>query len=80
MLGKTTKLSVPFQVLGLLLHLKVIFFGLTEISIKKSLGTRLKKQKDVGMACQEGRDEIIVKVNLQSPIPTSFYITVAKLV
>ena len=24
-----------------------------------------------------GRDDIIVKVNLQSPIPTSFYITVA---
>ena len=23
---------------------------------------------------QEGRDDIIVKVNLQSPIPTSFYI------
>ena len=33
------------------------------------------------MACQkvwkQGRDDIIVKVNLQSPIPTSFYITVA---
>ena len=32
------------------------------------------------MACQnvfkQGRDDIIVKVNLQSPIPTSFYITV----
>ena len=33
------------------------------------------------MACQkvykQGRDNIIVKVNLQSPIPTSFFITVA---
>ena len=32
------------------------------------------------MACQklctQGRDDIIVKVNLQSSIPTSFYITV----
>ena len=27
--------------------------------------------------CKEGRDDIIVKVNLQSPNPTSFYITVA---
>ena len=27
-------------------------------------------------ACKQGRDDIIVKVNLQSPIPTSFYITV----
>ena len=35
------------------------------------------------MACQkvfkQGRDDIIVKVNLQSHIPTSFYITVANL-
>ena len=29
--------------------------------------------------CKQGRDDIIVKVNLQSPIPTSFYITVANL-
>ena len=40
-------------------------------------------QKDVGMECQkvckQGRDDIIVKVSLQSPIPTSFYITVANL-
>ena len=27
--------------------------------------------------CKQGRDDIIVKVNLQSLIPTSFYITVA---
>ena len=27
--------------------------------------------------CKQGRDDIIVKVNLQSPIPTSFYIAVA---
>ena len=27
--------------------------------------------------CKHGRDGIIVKVNLQSPIPASFYITVA---
>ena len=26
--------------------------------------------------CKQGRDDIVVKVNLQSPIPTSFYITV----
>ena len=46
MLGTTTKLSMPFQVLGLWLHLKEIFFlglGLTvtEINIKKSTETRL---------------------------------------
>ena len=29
--------------------------------------------------CKQGRDDIIVKVSLQSPIPTSFYITVANL-
>ena len=38
-------------------------------------------QKDAGMACQkackQGKDDILVKVNLQSPIPTSFYISVA---
>ena len=28
--------------------------------------------------CKQGRDNIIVKVNLQSLIPTSFFITVAK--
>ena len=27
--------------------------------------------------CKQGRDDIIVKVNLQSPIPAYFYITVA---
>ena len=27
--------------------------------------------------CKQGRDDVIVKVNLQSSIPTSFYITVA---
>ena len=27
--------------------------------------------------CKQDMDDIIVKVNLQSPIPTSFYITVA---
>ena len=26
--------------------------------------------------CKQGRDDVIVKVNLQSPIPTSFYIAV----
>ena len=29
--------------------------------------------------CKQDRDDIIVKVNLQSPIPTSFYTTVANL-
>ena len=29
--------------------------------------------------CKQGRDDIIVKVSLQSPIPTSFYIIVANL-
>ena len=28
--------------------------------------------------CKQGRDDIIVKVNLQSSTPTSFYITVAE--
>ena len=27
--------------------------------------------------CKQGKDDVMVKVNLQSPIPTSFYITVA---
>ena len=63
--GTTTKLSIPFQVLVLWLHLKEIFLGLrltvTEISIKKVQKQDLKKTlKDVGMACQkackQGRD------------------------
>ena len=67
-----------------------LFLGLglteTEINIKKvqkqDLKTKtLKMSKDVGIACQklckQGRDDIIVKVNLQSTIPTSIYITVA---
>ena len=68
------------------LHLKEIFFlglGLTvtEINVQKQDLKNIKNVKDVGMACQkvckQNRDDIIVKVNLQSPIPTSFYITVA---
>ena len=34
---------------------------------------------DFQKVCKQGRDDIIVKVSLQSPIPTSFYITVANL-
>ena len=56
----------------------------SEINTKKVQKQDLKNiqnVKDVGMACQkvckQGRDDVIVKVNLQSPIPTSFYITVA---
>ena len=75
------------QVLGLWLHLRETFFlglGLT-VTEQRSTETRLKNiknvKKNIGMACQkvckQGRDDIIVKVNLQSPIPTSFYITVA---
>ena len=73
MFGTTTKLSMPsfssFERLGFR----------SEINIKKVQD--IKNIKNVGMACQkvckQGRDDIIVKVNLQSPIPTSFYITVA---
>ena len=78
------------MILGLYLHLKEIFLvglGLTvtEINIKKVQKQDFKNIKNVkgciGMACQkvckQGRDDIIVKVNFQSPIPTSFYITVA---
>ena len=35
-----------------------------------------KNIKNVGMACQVGRDDIKVEVNIQSSIPTSFYTTV----
>ena len=55
----------------------------SEINTKKvqKQDLNIKNVKDVGMACQkvckQGRDDVIVKVNLQSPIPTSFYITVA---
>ena len=67
-----------------------VFLGLgltvTEINIKKVQKQDLKNiknVKDVGMECQkvckQGRNDIIVKVSLQSPIPTSFYITVANL-
>ena len=46
-----------------------------QLCSNKTLKT-LKMYKDVGMACQkvckQGRDDIIVKVNLQSLIPASF--------
>ena len=77
-----------FQVLVLWLHVKEIFFlGLgvtvTEVNIKKLQKQDLKNIKNV-KGCRDGMpksmqtrwDDIIVKVNLQSPIPTSFYITV----
>ena len=53
------------------------------------LGTKKVKKQDLNdvknvKGCRDGmpksmqsRDDIIVKVNSQSPIPTSFYITVA---
>ena len=53
------------------------------IDIKKVQKQDLKNIKNVkgcrdGMPkSKQGRDDIIVKVNLQSPITTSFYITVA---
>ena len=90
MLVTTTKLSMPFQVLGLWLHLKEIFLGLgltvTEMNIKKKYRNKkiktFKMKKDVGMACQKyankvGMIYVIMNVNLQNPIPTSFYTTVA---
>ena len=75
MLGTTTKLSMQFQVLK-----EMFFLGLGLTLTQKSTETRLKKhlkcKKDVGMACQkvckQCRDDIIVKVNLQSLIPASF--------
>ena len=64
----------------------MFFLGLgvtvTEVNIKKVQKQDLKNIKNVkgcrdGMpkVCKQGRDDIIVKVNLQSPIPTSFYAT-----
>ena len=55
MLGATTKLSMPFQVLGLWLHLKEIFFlglGLTvtEINIKKGQ----KQENENVKKCRDG--------------------------
>ena len=53
-----------------------------EINIKKVQKQKnIKKHKHVRTACQkvrkQGRDDIIVKVKLQSPIPTPFYTTVS---
>ena len=59
MLGTTTKLSMLFQVLGLQLHLKEIFFFLglgltvTEINIKKVQKQDLKNIKNVE-GCRDG--------------------------
>ena len=79
MLVTTSKLSMPFQVLRLLLHLKEIFFlgsGLTvtENNIKKEHKQDFKNIKNVkrcrdGMPktiCKQGRDDMIVKVNSKS--------------
>ena len=69
------KSSCRFQVLGLWLETNV---GLGYH--QKSTETRLKKNP-LKMACQKVcklvNQDIIVKVKLQSPILTSFYITVA---
>ena len=56
MLGTTTKLSMPFQVLGLWLHLKeLLFLGLgltvTEINIKKVQKQDFKKNVK---GCRDG--------------------------
>ena len=55
----------------------------SEINIKKVQKQDLKNIKNIKgcrdacqKVCKQGRDDIIVKVNLRSPIPTSFYITV----
>ena len=58
MVGTTTKLSVLFQVLGLWVHMKEIFFlGLgvtvTEVNIKKLQKQDLKNIKDV-KGCRDG--------------------------
>ena len=58
MLGTTNKLTVLFQVLGLLLHLKEIFFlglgvTLTEVNIKKVQKQDLKNIKNV-KRCRDG--------------------------
>ena len=57
-LGSTTKLSMPFQILGLYLYLKEIFLvGLrltvTEINIKKVQKQDLKNIKNV-KGCRDG--------------------------
>ena len=70
---------------GSCVTLKIFFLGLgLRLTSKKVQKQDLKNIKNVkrcrdGMpkACKQGRDDIIVKVSLQSPIPTSFYITVA---
>ena len=83
MLGTTTRLSMLLQVLGLWLHF-FIGLGLTVTVSKKVQKQDLKNIKNVkgfrdGIpeSMQKGRDDIIVNVNLQSPTPTSFCITVA---
>ena len=63
MLGTTTKLSMPLQVLGLWLHLEEIFFlglGLTvtEINIKKEQKQDLKIIKNV-KRCRDGMPKSI---------------------
>ena len=49
--------------------------------IKKVLKQEIKSIRDVGMVHQKVyKQNIEVKVNMQSPIPTSFYTTVVTLV
>ena len=78
--GTTTKLSTCF---GVVVTLE-IFLTATEININKVQkqdfkNIDVKRCRDGKPKCMQTRysDVIIVKVNLQSPIPTSFYITVS---
>ena len=55
-----------------------LFLVATEAELKRLLmeltGGLLQRCQKV---CKQGSDDMIVKVNLTNPIPTSFYITVA---
>ena len=50
--------------------------GYTELQVTLTL-QRNAHVATALLQCKQGRDDIIVKVNLQSPIPTSLYITLA---
>ena len=73
------------QVLGLWLYLKEILgLAVTVIDIKNVQKQENKYIKDLQRCrearlkvCKQGRNDIEVKVNIQSLIPTYFYTTVA---
>ena len=78
--GQVTHLSQVLHVRNIAILSKNIYNNLTatEINIlwkqeKKNIKTVIRCRDGRPKVCKQGRNDIKVKVNIQSPIPTTFY-------